>query len=125
MPSVSTAQQALMGQAYAIKTGQLKPSELDPKYRSQILKLAKNMTEKELEKFAKTKHKGLKHHVNETEDENVNDGISIVDSPEMPKFVPHGPGKILPFLDPDSKQKKKGKKNLQNLKDYRDWVDSK
>jgi hypothetical protein len=39
-----------------------------------------------------------------------------------PKFFPKGPGKIVPFLDVDVKQKKKGKKNLQNLKDYRDWL---
>jgi hypothetical protein len=40
-------------------------------------------------------------------------------------FQPKGPGKIVPFLDPDSKRKKKGKKNLENLKDYRDWMSSK
>ena len=124
MPSVSTAQQALMGQAYAIKTGQLKPSELDPKYKSQILKLSKDMTEKELEKYAKTKHKNLPHHVNEDES-NESDNLGVVTSTDIPKFVPQGPGKIMPFLDPDAKQKKKGKKNLQNLKDYRDWIGSK
>ena len=36
MPAVSTAQQALMGQAYAVKIGELKPSELNPKYRKRI-----------------------------------------------------------------------------------------
>lgn len=125
MPSVSTAQQALMGQAYGIKTGQLKPSELDPKYKAEILKIAKDMTEKELKKFAKTKHKGLPHHVKENEEANEGENLPIVNSSEMPKFVPQGPGKIMPFLDPDSKQQKKGKKNLQNLKDYRDWINSK
>ena len=120
MPAVSTAQQALMGQAYAIKTGSLKPSDLNPKYRAEILKIAKNMTEKELEKYASTKHKKLPHYVKE--DESVVGELPIVDSSEMPKFVPQGPGKIMPFLDPEAKQKKKGKKNLQNLKDYRDWI---
>ena len=120
MPAVSTAQQALMGQAYGIKTGALKPSDLNPKYKAEILKIAKNMTEKELEKYASTKHKGLPHHVKEQE--GVIGELPIVDSKSIPKFVPQGPGKIMPFLDPESKQKKKGKKNLQNLKDYRDWI---
>jgi hypothetical protein len=51
--------------------------------------------------------------------------VEAVQSAEIPTFVPKGPGKIVPFLDPDSKQKVKGKKNLQNLKDYRDWIGSK
>ena len=40
----------------------------------------------------------------------------------MPKFVPYGPSTIVPYLETDSKQKKKGKRNLENLKDYRDWL---
>jgi len=125
--SVSSAQQALMGQAYAIKIGSLDPMDVDPKYRKQILDLVKNMTKKELEKFAKTKHKDLPHHVDESEDVNNEMEVSLepVGSSDMPKFVPKGPGKIVPFLDPDSKQKLKGKKNLQNLKDYRDWINQK
>lgn len=127
MPSVSTAQQALMGQAYGIKTGSLKPSDLNPKYKKEILNAAKNMTEEELKKFASTKHKGLKHYVSNVDEK----GMTIPDtkaasqavtSGTMPEFHPHGPSKIIPFLDPDSKQQKKGKKNMQNLKDYRDWV---
>jgi hypothetical protein len=51
--------------------------------------------------------------------------LSVVASSDMPTFVPKGPGKIMPFLNPDAKQKKKGNKNLQNLKDYRDWTNQK
>lgn len=120
MPSVSQAQQSLMAQAYGIKTGSLKPSDLNPKYRKQIVALSKQMTKKELEKFAKTKHKGLPHHVKESEETQ----IPVVTSESIPTFNPKGPGKIVPFLDPESQQKKKGKKNLQNLKDYRDWIGS-
>lgn len=125
--SVSSAQQALMGQAYAIKIGSLDPMDVDHKYRKQILDLVKNMTKKELEKYAKTKHKGLPHHVEESEDTTNETAISLepVMSSGIPNFEPKGPGKIKPFLDPESKQKTKGKKNLQNLKDYRDWIDSK
>lgn len=119
MPSVSKAQQALMGQAYAIKIGDIKPSDLNPKYKKEILSLAKSMTKKQLEKFASTKHKGLPDHVNES-----SMGVSMdpVNSASIPKFYPKGPGKIVPFLDTDAKQKSKGNKNLQNLKDYRDWL---
>lgn len=123
MPAVSTAQQSLMAQAYGIKTGSLKPSDLDPNYRNQIVALSKKMTEKELEKFAKTKHKGLPHHVEEGELQGLN--VGVVSSGSIPKFNPKGPGTIVPFLDPDTQQKKKGKKNLQNLKDYRDWIGGK
>lgn len=119
MPAKSTAQQSLMAQAYGIKTGNLQASDLNPKYRKQILSISKKMTSKELEKFAKTKHKGLPHHVDEA------DSVGVVSSEEIPKFNPKGPGTIVPFLDPDSQQKKKGKKNLQNLKDYRDWISDK
>lgn len=127
MPAQSTAQQALMGQAYGIKTGSIKPSDLNPKYRKQILDLASRMTKKELEKYAKTKHKDLPHHVQEMEEnvDEMNVSLEPVSSGSIPKFTPKGPGKIVPFLDPDSKQKVKGKKNLQNLKDYRDWINSK
>ncbi len=120
MPSVSQAQQSLMGQAYGIKTGDLKPSDLNPKYRKQIVALADKMTAAELKKFAKTKHKGLPQHVDEAEIKETEMGV--VPSNTIPTYSPKGPGTIVPFLNPDSQQKKKGKKNLQNLKDYRDWI---
>jgi len=125
MPARSTAQQRLMGQAYAIKIGAMEPEDLNPRYRAEVLKIAKGMTKDELEKYASTKHKNLPHHV----DEDITDGLAVtlepIGSDKMPSFHPKGPGKIIPFLDPDAKQKKKGKGNLQNLKDYRDWVNTK
>lgn len=48
-----------MGQAYALKKGELKLSDLNPDYRDQIKDLADNMTLKQLEDFAKTSHEGL------------------------------------------------------------------
>jgi hypothetical protein len=121
MPALSTAQQRLMAQAYAIKIGELQPSDLNPKYRDEIVQLAQSMTKKQLSDFASTKHKNLKHHVSEEQLKDLSVSLEPIPSETMPKFNPHGPGKIIPFLDPDAKQKKKGKKNLQNLKDYRDW----
>ena len=122
MPAISTAQQRLMAQAYSIKMGAMEPNDLNPKYRSAIMDLSKKMTKNELKKYAETKHKGLPHHVDEEE---LSVSLEPIPSDVMPKFNPHGPGKIVPFLDPDSKQKKKGKGNLQNLKDYRDWINEK
>ena len=67
MPSQSQAQQRLMSQAYGIKTGELKPSDINPKYKSEILALARKMTKKQLEDFASTKTKRLPHYVKEDE----------------------------------------------------------
>lgn len=125
MPARSTAQQRLMGQAYAIKIGAMEPEDLNPKYRAEILKLAKGMTKDELEKYASTRHKNLPHHVDEGVTGDIGVSLEPVGSDKIPSFHPKGPGKIVPFLDPDAKQKKKGKGNLQNLKDYRDWVNTK
>lgn len=63
--SVSKSQQRLMGQAYAYKTGELKAKDLNPDYADEIKDLAKSMTKKQLEDFAKTKHKGLPQKVKE------------------------------------------------------------
>lgn len=60
MPATTPAQQRLMGQAYAVKTGKLDPKDLDPKYRDQIVDLADSMSKKDLEHFAKTKYSEMK-----------------------------------------------------------------
>jgi hypothetical protein len=122
MPAVSSAQQRLMAQALGVKRKEIKISELDPKYRKEIVELSKKMTEKELEDFASTKTKKLPHHVDEKDN-----GISTF-TPVMKVsglngiFEPEGPMGLKPFLDTDRNKKKPGKKNLQNLKDYRDWI---
>lgn len=56
----SKAQQKLMGMALAVKRGEYKgePS-------SEVKKLAKSMSEKDLEDYASTKHKGKPEHVDE------------------------------------------------------------
>jgi len=57
----SVAQQQLMGMAYAYKKG-----ELDTEPSDEIKKIAAGMSEKDLDDFASTKHKGLPDHVDET-----------------------------------------------------------
>jgi hypothetical protein len=59
MPSVSTAQQQLMGMAYALKKG-----DMDPADASQEVKdLADSLSMQQLKDFAETKHEGLPKHV--------------------------------------------------------------
>jgi hypothetical protein len=126
MPSSSIAQQRLMAQAYGVKIGKLKPSELNPRYKDEIVRLSKEMTERELKAFASTKYsnmnKKLPDHVDEMDIPVI---LEPVGSSTIPKFYPNGPSNIVPFLNTDSKKLKKGKKNLSNLKDYRDWLSNK
>jgi hypothetical protein len=60
MPAKSKAQQRLFGMALAIRKGEMKRSEAD----SSVLDIVdSDMTDKEIEDFAKTKHKNLKEHL--------------------------------------------------------------
>ena len=56
-----------MAQAYAIKTGKMKPEDLDPKYKTQIMDLANSMKEEDLKDYAETPHTGLPDVVKEDE----------------------------------------------------------
>lgn len=69
MPAVSKAQQAIMGQAWALRSGSLKLKDIDSRYRKVVKDIADGeITDKELEKFASTKTKKLPHYVKETFD---------------------------------------------------------
>lgn len=60
MPAKSKAQQRLFGVALAVRRGELKKSDVD----SNVLDIVDSeMTNKEIEDFASTKHKGLKNHL--------------------------------------------------------------
>lgn len=63
MPATSKSQQRLFGMALAIRKGEMKRSEAS----EDLLKIVdSDMTDKEIEDFAKTKHKGLKEHLLES-----------------------------------------------------------
>jgi len=62
MPSLSQQQQKLMGLALAYKRGKVSTSDVS----KTVKQLANSMSEKELEKYASTKHKGLPKKVGET-----------------------------------------------------------
>jgi hypothetical protein len=62
MPSLSQQQQKLMGLALAYKRGKVSSSDVS----KTVKQLANSMSEKELEKYAATKHKGLPKKVGES-----------------------------------------------------------
>ena len=62
MPAKSKSQQRLFGMALAVRKGELKKSEVN----DAVLGIVNSeMTDKEIEDFAKTKHKGLKEYLKE------------------------------------------------------------
>lgn len=62
MPALSQQQQKLMGLALAYKRGKVSTSDVS----KTVKQLANSMSEKELEKYASTSHKGLPKKVGET-----------------------------------------------------------
>ncbi len=139
MPSVSKAQQAIMGQAWALRQGDLKLKDLNPRWKVEIKKIAYGykdkdgkfiapMTDKELKKYASTKSRNLPERVEDGKPMNEDSAtLGVRDSSNIPSFTPkmnfgNGINPIIPYLNPDSKKKKAGKGNLENLKDYRDWI---
>jgi hypothetical protein len=65
--SVSKQQQKIMGLALSVKRGDTKKSEVSKKVKD----IAKKMSEKDLEDFAGTKHKGLPKKKKDTKEEEV------------------------------------------------------
>lgn len=62
MPAKSKSQQRLFGMAYAVRKGEMKRSDAS----EEVLDIVdSDMTDKEIEDFAKTKHKGLKEYIKE------------------------------------------------------------
>lgn len=60
MPSKSKSQQRLFGMALAVRRGELNKKDVDPP----VLDIVNSdMTDKEIEDFARTKHKGLKEYI--------------------------------------------------------------
>jgi hypothetical protein len=61
MPAKSKSQQRLFGMALAVRRGELKRSEVE----AEVLDIVDgDMTDKQIEDFASTKHKGLKEYIN-------------------------------------------------------------
>lgn len=63
MPAKSKTQQALFGMALAVRKGEMKRSDVD----KNVLDIVDgDMTNKEIEDFAKTSHKSLPQHLKES-----------------------------------------------------------
>jgi len=71
--AASKSQQRLMGQVYALQTGELDPSDINPKFRKQIVKMASTMKPSDVEDFARTKHKGIPEKVKKEGEEKEDD----------------------------------------------------
>ena len=85
MPAKSKAQQKLFGIALAVRRGELKRDDVD----DEVLNIVdSDMTDKDIEDFASTKHKGLKEYIKESilDDEDIvfnDDNIKL----EIEKFI--------------------------------------
>lgn len=65
MPAKSKAQQRLFGMVHAVRKGELSKSEVD----DEVLDIVNSkISDKDVKKFASTKHKGLKDHLHESLD---------------------------------------------------------
>ena len=133
MPSVSKSQQRLMGMAYAVKSGDMEISDIDPAYRDKVKSLSDGMTKKDLKKYAATKNDG----VPETVDENamgavsLNPGMTIggIGDPALPTATEFGSGDVPAVADIDDdeeaakKDNTKKKLEMENFNLYTQFSD--
>jgi hypothetical protein len=139
MPAISQSQQKLMGQAYALKKGDLKPEDLNPEYRKQIEDLANGMTLKQLKDYAETSHEDLPKKVKESknipsynefiEENSVSATVSSVNGIGAPA-MPGNPGNQqsftsqktgsgdIPFALSKGQPRKKKKSSFVKFKDF-------
>jgi hypothetical protein len=118
MPASSQAQQRLMGQAYALKKGDLKNDDLNPEYADQIKDLANSMTLKQLKDYAETSHKDLpKKIIKENSPLATASSVNGMGPISLPVGDKPGSGDI-PFLLP-AKKKKNFKKFSELIKGER------
>lgn len=124
MPALSKSQQRLMGQAYGLKKGLIKTTDLNPDYREQIEDLAKGMTLKQLKDFAETSHQNLPEVKENMTSATVN-SVSGMGAPSMPgnpgsqsdfSTQKAGSGDI-PFALSGGKPKKK-----RSFLDFKDFI---
>jgi uncharacterized coiled-coil DUF342 family protein len=63
--SVSKSQQRLFGMVYALKTGELDKTNIEPSLLGKITDISKNISKKDAKKLASTKHEELPNKVDE------------------------------------------------------------
>lgn len=104
MPAKNKRQQRLFGMALALERGKMPKGKASKK----VTAISKGMSEKEIEKFAKTKHKGLKE----------NRALSFNDFLNEEAYVnPEGELKDLEFT-PEEQYEINTYDNIQSLADF-------
>lgn len=131
--SVSKAQQRLMGQAWALRKGEIKSSDIDPAYLDEIKKIAfGDMTDKELLKFAETEIAELPDHVSDGSEKPKDANFETKQIPS--NYIGAVPGgdsqlKVVPYFNWNSGQGKKwwtstgnkAPKKLRFIKEFDDF----
>ena len=105
MPSVSKSQQRLMGMAYAVKSGDMEISDIDPAYRDKVKSLSDGMTKKDLKKYASTKHDDLPETVDEAFigpfvfNDSMSDEVTGLPFESGARFFEFVGQELIPYLD--------------------------
>ena len=116
MPSTSKAQQRLMGQAYALKKGEIELKDIDAKYRDEIKDLADSMSLSDLKDFAETKHEGLP---NKVATENLTPGsLNGMGPVTLPAGQTVGSGDVPAGSGDAEEEYKKKKRQMKHVKTF-------
>lgn len=114
MPAVSQQQQKIMGLALAYKRGEVPASKVS----AEVKKIAKSMSEKELEKYAGTTHKGLPTRVSETSIKEIKKMVAKAVSEVLKEGITEKEPKD-PILTPEQK-----KAYLEAIARYNEYGDA-
>lgn len=120
MPSTSKAQQRLMGQAYALKKGEIELKDIDAEYRDEIKDLADSMSLSDLKDFAETKHEGLP---NKVAAENLTPGsLNGMGPVTLPAGQTVGSGDVPAGSGDAEEEYKKKKRQMKHLSTFEAFV---
>ena len=112
MPASSKAQQRLMGLVKAVQAGDVPKSKVS----KAVQKMANKMKEKDVDKYASTKHKGLPDKVDE-----LVPNMSVINKPAYQQMLDREISKNkkikTALRNPDDRDHKKAKSIMQRVKD--------
>lgn len=111
--ATSVAQQRLMALALQHKLGELPADKVSPAVKD----LAKGMSEKELEDFAKTKHKGLPDKVDEAKDPNEYDNEGEMAKTQL-KTIMRNAEEMMELLDDEENMPEWVQNKITKASDY-------
>lgn len=111
--ATSVAQQRLMALALQHKRGELPADKVSPAVKD----LAKGMSEKDLEDFAKTKHKGLPDKVDEAKDPNEYDNEGEMAKTQL-KTIMRNAEEMMELLDDEENMPEWVQNKITKASDY-------